>query len=427
MSNHTENVAIIGGGIAGMALALCLHSLSVPCTVYEMRKTEAGSRTAGGGMMVGGNALAILDKWGVYEKMVPKGYQFNCVYLKGPDEKTTECYPFGGKDLFGYDGLRIYRQEYLDSLYEVCQAKGVTIEFGAKFTRVVEETESGVTFELADGTTRTASMLVGADGIHSKVREYACPGVKTKFMGIMAVTSEVVTEKLRIPAEKDYRFPLQIVTDFGMVAMAPQTPDGSQMLIGTQFPTEDRSREDWERLFADKEGLKKILQKDLDKWPDTIKSGIENIKVEAMHVWPFQMLPPLPSWTSLPHRRVAVLGDAAHAVPPTSGQGASMGIEDVYVLGLLIFEQKKHPEIGWQDTLAFWQQMRQERMGEIMELTRLLNNKRLPSVQQADLKKEDIWQDESATNPRQMAWLYAPKFEERVGTWVKAQVEKPSS
>lgn len=302
-----------------MALAICLHSLGVPCTVYEMRRTEAGSRTTGGGMMVGGNALAILDQWGVYEKMLPKGYEFKYVYQKGPDEKTIDQYPFGGKDLFGYDGLRIYRQEYLDSLYEVCQAKGISIEFGARFTRVVEETDANVTFELSDGTTRTASMLVGADGIHSKVREYVCPGSTTKFMGMMAVTSEVATENLRIPEDKDYRFPLQIVTKFGMVAMAPQTPDGSQMLIGTQFPTEDRSREDWEKLFADKEGLKKILQKDLDKWPDMIKSGIENIKVEAMNVWPFQMLPPLPRWTSEPHRRVAILGDAAHALPPVSG------------------------------------------------------------------------------------------------------------
>src|SRR4051812_13699573 len=108
-----------------MATALCLNSLNIPCTVYEMRASELAPRTAGGGMMIGANSLRILDAWGVYEKMLPLGYSFDVVHYKDAAEKTTDSFPFGSKVLYGYDGLRIYRQQYLECLYAVCREKGI--------------------------------------------------------------------------------------------------------------------------------------------------------------------------------------------------------------------------------------------------------------------------------------------------------------
>ena len=401
-----------------MAMALGLHSLSIPCTVYELRQSETGSRTAGGGMMIGGNSLRILDSWGVYEKMLPRGYSFDVVHYKDAGGKTVDRYPFGNKGIFGYDGLRIYRQQFLECLYETCREKGIRIEFGAKFVRVVEETAAGVTFELGDGSTRTAALLIGADGIHSKVRQYINPGVSAAFVGTMAVTYEVAASQLRVP--EDYDFPVQVTTATGSFVLAPQTPDGSLMLAGRQFPTQDRTREEWAALLADREGLISLLRQDMASWPDTVRSALEYINPDTLHVWPFYRLPRLAEgWTSAPHRRVVILGDAAHAVPPTTGQGASMGIEDAYALGLLISAQRAAPALGWADALGFWQAMRQRRLDAVLELTRVLNNKRLPSGEQAKLKPGDVWVDESAGNPRQMAWLYEPEIEKEVEAWVR--------
>lgn len=424
MFSDKDQVAIIGGGLSGIAMALCLHELGIPATVYELRETERAERTAGGGMMIGANSLALLDKWGVYEKMVPRGYSFERVYYKNAKEETFDSFPFGSKERDGYGSLRIYRQELLDSAYETCREKGIKVEFSKRFSRVVEETENEVTFELTDGTTHKAALLIGADGIHSKIRDYISPGVEPKFLGLMAVTYEAAAAHMRVPADKDYKFPVQVTTDKGIFVLAPQTPDGSLMLAGTQYPTPDRTREEWAALLKDTQGLKKLIRRDIDSFPDIIQSALENINEETFNIWPFKLLPRLERWTSQPHRRVVIVGDAAHALPPTTGQGASQAFEDVYTLGLLIARLRAEPKLRWEDALEFWQKMRQARIDDLLLLTKQLNNKRLPMTQQALLSPDDIWTNQLDKNPAQMDWLYQPKLVEPIDAWVAEALEK---
>ncbi|KAK3941744.1 putative kynurenine 3-monooxygenase [Diplogelasinospora grovesii] len=411
MFTKNDSVAIIGGGISGMALALCLHSM-------HRRPSLSGSRTEGGSMMIAANALRMLDSWGVYPKMVPRGHEFQYVHYKDDSETTADRYPFGGRQNFGYDGLRIYRQELINVLYETCAERGIPFNFNTKYTRITQETATSVTSELttaaADQTIqKTAALLVGADGIHSKVRDYP------KFAAhLMAITYEVPLAQLRIPADKNYVFPVQVTTGKG------GTPDGSLLLCGTQYPVpeEDKSRSEWAE----------IVQGDMHGYPDVIRSALEQVSEETLHVWPFYVLPKLANWAS-EKKRVVVLGDAAHAVPPTTGQGASQAFEDVFSLGLLLAKMKgdagvdgqggtEGGKVEWAKALQFWQDMRQRRIEELLVLTKQLNNKRLPLHQQTELAAGEVWVDQSAENPRQMAWLYEPNIKEQIDNWVAQQV-----
>lgn len=275
-----------------------------------------------------------------------------------PPRRPWIATPLGNKEVFGYQAIRIYRQELLNSLYEVCKEKGIPILFEKKFSRIVDETADGVTFELADGTTHFTRLLVGADGIWSKIRNYVCPGVAPKFTGIGAITYAVPSSQIRIPADKDYKFPVTVTTSNGAFVLAYQKPDGSEMLAGTQYPFEDRSAEGWQALLHDKEGLKAKIRTNQSAWPDLIQSALEEIDGDSMNVWPFYLLPHLDHWASVRHRRVVILGDAAHAVPPTAGQGASQAFEDVQSLALLIAKLRDHRELKWEDALEFWQAFR---------------------------------------------------------------------
>lgn len=424
MFTQNEQIAIIGGGLSGIAMALCLHELGISSTVYEMRVTEKGSRTAGGGMMIGANSLALLDKWGVYDKIVTKGYQFERLWYKNSQEETIDWFPFGSKERDSYGSLRIYRQQLLESVYETCREKGIQIHFDKKFARIMEETGSGVLFELTDGTVHAASMLVGADGIHSKVREYILPHVEQKFTHLMAVAYEVAASQLRIPADKDYKLPLQITSNKGVFILAPQTPDGNLLLAATQCSTPNRTRDEWEVFFDDKEGLKRLVQEHIDSYPDSVRSAMEHIDEETLNAWPYYLLPQLDTWTSQPHRRVVIVGDAAHGLPPTTGQGASQAFEDVYTLGLLISRLRAEPRLGWKEALAFWQNMRQTRIKDLWLLTKQLNNKRLPLDKQALLGGDEIWVNEMDRNPGQMDWLYQPKLAEPIEAWAKGSLER---
>lgn len=407
-------------------MALALHQLDILCTVYEMRDSVLAPRTAGGAMMISPNALSILDGLGVYPRLIGKGYPFEWTHYKNADEETVDRYPLGHEEAYGYKAMRIYRQELLNILYDVCSERGVPIVFNKKFARIIEETEKRVSFEFADGTADSAALLVGAEGIHSKVRSYINPGVEPKYTGLTALTWETPTAQLRIPEDKDYAFPVAVLTAAGAFVLAPQRPDGSAMLAGTQFRLEDRSREEWERLLNDKQQLRERARENMDVWPDIARSAIENIDLDphTLNIWPFRALPRLDRWASPVHRRIVILGDAAHAVPPTTGQGASQAFEDVLTLGLLVarLREERSPGLRWEDALDFWQKLRQERMDDLLELTRRLNNKRLPMEKQVLLGKDDLWSDESATNTKQMAWLYLPQIEEKVDAWVREKL-----
>ncbi|KAI1341863.1 FAD/NAD(P)-binding domain-containing protein [Xylariaceae sp. FL0016] len=419
-----EKVAIIGGGIAGMAMALALQDMQIPCTVFEMRSSVQAPRTGGGALMVSPNSLRILDRFGIYERLLPHGYPFEYVWYKNAAEETIDKYPLGHEQDYGYKAMRVYRQKLLETMYAACRERGIPVLFDKKFARVVKEDSAGVEFALADGTTERATLLIGADGIFSKLRAYVNPGadVEPRYMGLAALTWATPTRQLRVPQDKAYQFPVTVTTANGAFVLAPQEADGSEMLAGTQFPLEDRDRAGWEALLADKEGLKARARQSLDVWPDVARSSIENIDGETLNVWPFRALPPLPRWTSDPHRRVVILGDAAHAVPPTTGQGASQAFEDVFTLALLVAKLREHKGLRWEDALVFWQKTRQERMDTLMDLTKKLNNKRLPLEKQALLSPQELWRDESDTNPRQMAWLYCPEIEKQVDAWVSETV-----
>ncbi|KZL86652.1 kynurenine 3-monooxygenase [Colletotrichum incanum] len=422
MSTIQDDVAIVGGGIAGMALALSLATHSISATIYESRDEVPLPHHAGGGMMLCPNALCILDSLDLYKPLLEKAYSFDYVYYKDRQEATVDRYPLGGAEEFGYDAVRIFRQELVEILAKACRERGVKIEYGKRFVRVVEEDESRVEFEFQGGGRRRAGLLVGADGIHSRVRStYVAPDVKPNFVGLAALTYAVPTAQLRIPGDKDYKFPVSVASGNGVFVLAPQGADGGEMLAGTQVPFDaGRAALGREALMADKNALKARLRKDEEDWPDVVRSALEDIRDETMNVWPFFMLPALERWAS-EKGRVLVLGDAAHAIPPTTGQGASMALEDAATLALIVKRMRESQgKIEWEEAVGFWQGIRRERLGELVVLTKMLNNKRLPSDRMAELPREDIWFEEGKG---QMMWLYVPKIESRIEEWVKEKAQ----
>jgi 2-polyprenyl-6-methoxyphenol hydroxylase-like FAD-dependent oxidoreductase len=111
--SQTPNVAIIGGGIAGMSLAIALQANNIPCTIYEQApKTGRFS----GAIMLAPNALRIFDTFGIYERIRTKGWSFEAVAMKNAEGITTDRIFLGSKKLFDYDALRIYRSIFVQGV-----------------------------------------------------------------------------------------------------------------------------------------------------------------------------------------------------------------------------------------------------------------------------------------------------------------------
>lgn len=366
--------------------------------------------------MLSPNALRVLNSLGVYEHIRGKGYSFSNIAFKNEEEETTDLYPLGDEHRYGYKALRIYRQVLLEELRSTVHARNIPIAYGKKFSHVLSESPTEVSFAFTDGVSASASLLIGADGIHSTIRKYVSPSTSPVYSGLLAITCAVPRSALQFPPDKDYSIlPVTIHGKMGTFVLAPQDTDGSEVLAGTQKKYPEQTREGWDHLFSEKDELLALLSVNKSAWPSLVQSAIDAIPIETLSVWPYYTVPKIPSWTSSSHHnRVLLLGDAAHAIPPTAGQGASQAFEDASSLALLLSHQsssqRETPDLT--ATLASWQTYRQKRIERVVKLTLKLNNTRLPEAERKMLDSGMIWSSE--TDIDELEWLYNHDIENAI-------------
>jgi 2-polyprenyl-6-methoxyphenol hydroxylase-like FAD-dependent oxidoreductase len=414
-SSPPKSATIIGAGLGGLTLALALNQYGIRPTIYELRTPDYDFS---GAIMLSPNALRVLDKLGVYERVRSKGYNFDTLQFKNDfDFKSTGTYYFGSREMFGYQALRIYRTTLILELRAMAEEQHIPIHYGHKFSHILSEDESGVRFAFADGTEASAEILIGADGIHSKVRRYILPDIEPAFSGFTSVTYAFPASNLGLPADHPaLPLPVSIQGKNGSFVMAPQYFDGHEIFTGRQFkisPPEGMSAWDYVNSLT-REQKVAMHQRDMADWSETIQKAQKQLDSPDSHsifTWPFHTMPKLAKWSS-ERGRIVIVGDAAHAIPPTAGQGANQAFEDAASLAFLLNEVGKGTDLV--RGLWIWQAYRQERVDRILELTHQMNNFRLTEEERKLLPPETVWHDESAEGGvgKQYKWLYTNDIEE---------------
>ncbi|KAM0190400.1 hypothetical protein ACHAPI_009389 [Fusarium lateritium] len=402
----SPKVAIIGAGLSGLALALALHQQGIETITYEQ---QSAPLDIGGAIMLSPNALRALDKLGVYERMVPRSYKFQDSNFLSQDSKLVDVFEFGNETKYGYSGIRVYRFELIKILLDLVRETGVKVEYGRKFDQIVNETGESVTWRFTDGSEESASLLVGADGIHSRVRSSLHPDVAPKFTNMIGVTAAVPTAQLKME-NNEHHLPATFMHDKrGAFVIAPQLVDGSEVLIGKQkmFVGEDPGRDAWKAMSSDKSWCVDFLREGAEDFPAVVSNATSEISPDKVNLWPFYVLPKLDTWASTDkHGRVVILGDAAHAIPPTAGQGVNQAFEDVYTFAGVLGQLKEKNGQGLSDALGRWQTGRQERVDKIIELNNEINKRRMPKEQGVE------------TKPFELDWLYSVDLDQAVKDFV---------
>ncbi|EXJ86825.1 hypothetical protein A1O3_03779 [Capronia epimyces CBS 606.96] len=431
-----DQVAIIGAGLSGLTLALALDQQGIRATVYESRPAPLN---IGGAVMLSPNALKVLDALGLYRHVHDRGFNFDLLEMQQVSGEVIETYEFGGLEKYGYQASRIYRHELIEILLSEIQSRGIPVKYGRKYSRVVEETAAQVVWESTDGTVSRASWLVGADGIHSSVRKYLYPALTPKFTGMVGISAAVPASQ--VTGAKPFAkitHPLTIVSknkEKGAFVMAPQKVDGSELFIGKQRRMAELTRDGWDRFLADKDGLVKFLREDAEAFGEVGVTATQDIPHDKVNVWPFYVIPKLDAWAS-ENRRVVILGDAAHAIPPSAGQGINQAFEDVYMFSLLLAASTGNGGggggggsggdggsgsggvVGFEPALAFWQDYRQDRINKVLELNKQIDLRRLPKPAQKEHEHEEV--EVVAPQEFDLTWLYEPDFRAEVETWIKS-------
>lgn len=279
-------VAICGAGMAGLGLALALHSHGIKCTIYEAADTP--ERVLRGSIQIGPNGQAALDKYGILEELLQSCRVFpSGGRLMKSDGTLINELVMGDKDIFGYDTMRVVRKTLAVRLANAVKDRGMEIICNKKYVRVVSEDDTGVTIEFEDGTTAQASLLVGADGIHSRLRQSLFPDVETQYVGSVAVGGSVLASKLGDVDEKSYGL---YVNPIGSAMIGPHTPNNTEYIVFVSKPYPDLGKDDWKEMSNDKSKLRDYLMNGQDVWLPYIQSAIANLQDEDLFLWPMYVI-----------------------------------------------------------------------------------------------------------------------------------------
>lgn len=303
---------VIGAGIVGLTTALALRRAGHDVTVYE-RAPEI--RAAGTGLGLWANAMAVFDALDVGERIRAIGKPGE-MHFHDAGGRLLETPGFGVEY---HQFLLVHRAKLNDLLAEAVGPENIGLATG--FEGYAEHADH-VDVGLGDGTTVSADVLIGADGAYSMVREQLLPGTAAREHAGHHVWRAVIPNP-GIALTEDRL----ILGDHGCRGGYVRTYDGSVYWLVNQFKTpalagtlKEQALQRAEHLGAD--GGNEVLVKLIDATPE-----------EAILHNQIMIVPPLPRWTS---GRVALAGDAAHAMSPHITAGATLGVEDADLLGQLL-------------------------------------------------------------------------------------------
>jgi 2-polyprenyl-6-methoxyphenol hydroxylase-like FAD-dependent oxidoreductase len=310
-------VLIVGSGIAGQTLACALAKRGIACEVVELKPAFD---IAGAGLYVQGPALRALADIGVVEAIVAAGMPLaddtSLVTDALGREMARPSYPrIAGPDVPAVVPIR--RRALHEILARAVEAAGVAVRMGTTVESLGDD-GAGVAVRMSDGRVERYDLVVGADGIRSRVRALLFPDAQPVFSGF-------ANWRVILPAPSGLKRTTWMMgrgTSFGIVPIAP----GEVYIAGvSKEPGNPRhARADLARLcrerFAEFGGLAPALLDQVRDPAQVVYTPIEEVRLA-------------PPW----HQgRVLVLGDAAHAGTPFWAMGATMAIEDAVLLAVLL-------------------------------------------------------------------------------------------
>ncbi len=301
-----KTAEIAGGGIGGLAMATLLARDG-----WRVRVHERGEqiREIGAGIYIKNNSIEVLDRLGVFERMRPHGTELGHAEIRFPDGSLRQR-----RELAGASRVHVFpRQVLIEALRDAALQAGVTVVTGATVLRGAADG----TLSLADGATHRADLVVAADGVNSAVRN-ALP-IRSHFRVLPTIIDRFLVDSREFTAEP------KTVEHWSGNRRIGVTPSGpGQTYVYMVAPERDAvarqlplAVDDWAARFPTIRGLLELLGRS--------PSTQYNYGVVACEKWSVG--------------RVAILGDAAHGLPPTLGQGAGLTLINAYALAHFLREQ----------------------------------------------------------------------------------------
>lgn len=360
-------VAIVGGGIGGLAAAVALRWAGVQAEVYEQAPALG---EVGAGVMIAPASLRILGRLGVAGEVTRRGAPAGGATLHRPDGSVVKRQGPGGPGPGGAMGM--YRPDLIEILSEALPAEA--LHTGHRCVTVSQDERSAqVTFE--NGGCVEADAVVGADGIHSVVQGQVTQPQPPVFSGRISYRGVLPAD--RIPGWA--RDEIGMWNGDGKTFLSFPVRGGELRNYTGHVPADERMRESWSAP-----GDPAALAAEFAGWDAHLSELFA--AVETTFRWGLYDREPLPNWT---RGRVTLLGDAAHAMLPHMGQGANQAIEDAMALATLLRGLGTAEVPG---ALVSYERLRRERTALIQQGSRA-NGQRVTAGDPSRMSRRPLLED----------------------------------
>jgi salicylate hydroxylase len=318
-------VLIAGGGIGGLAAGLALARMGCEVAVYEQAPEL---KEVGAGIQLAANGTHVLYALGVGDELKSLSCETEGKEIRVWNTgETWKLFDLGKVSIerYGYPYFTVYRPDLLAVLERaVRREKRAAIHLGAKCVGLRED-KDGVELRLENGEAVKGDALIGADGVHSRVRQALFGADKAQFTGIIAWRGIVPMASL--PRHMVRAVGTNWVGPGGHVVHYPLRSGAVMNFVGAL------ERSDWQVESWSARGTNEELARDFAGWHVDVHALIRNIPLPFK--WALMVRPPMERWTV---GRVSLLGDACHSMVPFLAQGANMALEDGYILARALTE-----------------------------------------------------------------------------------------
>ncbi|QQQ79555.1 FAD-dependent monooxygenase [Saccharothrix sp. 6-C] len=381
MSERT--IAVVGGGIAGLATAVALRRVGLRAEVFEQTRHL---REVGAGVQLAPQAVRLLRGWGLGGHLDKVSVHPEALEMRGWNDnrvigRTTlgeECV-----DLYGAPYLTVHRADlhrgFLESVPEG------TVHLGSRCVAVTERRDS-VELRFEDGTTHTADLVVGADGIHSVVRNSLAVD-EPRFSGQVIYRALIPSDRLPfLPAVPK----VVLWLGPGQHAVCYPVSRGASLSVGFTVPSPTGKAESW----SAKGDVSEVVAA-YAGWHEEVRAIAA--AAEEVSQWALHDRDAIEHWST---DRITIVGDAAHPMLPFMAQGANQAIEDAAALAACLSADPDAPDAA----LRRYETARRERTALIQRRSRA-NSRVLHLEDGAEQRERDLVLRGQA-NLRDQAWLY---------------------